>query len=99
MADEMVARGRVERGKTYRVIVRDLTWLRESGVLDKLFVALAPLEVQHSYDGDRRIEAAGNVYVIGERVKQEPDADNKPLGYVIDEKVDMAAFRRFHADN
>ncbi|WFS63980.1 hypothetical protein LF599_07400 [Pseudodesulfovibrio thermohalotolerans] len=99
MADEMMARGRVESGKTYRVIVRDLAWLRESGVLDKLFVALALREVPHSFDGDRRIEAAGNVYVIGERVKQKPEADNKPLGYVVDEKVDMAAVRRFHADH
>ncbi|MGE4423172.1 MAG: hypothetical protein AB7D39_12810 [Pseudodesulfovibrio sp.] len=99
MADEMVARGQVESGKTYQVIVRDLAWLRENGVLDKLFVALALREVTHSFDGDRRIEAAGNVYIIGERVEQKPEADNKPLGYVIDEKVDMAAVRRFHADH
>ena len=89
----------MESGKTYRVIVRDLTWLRESGVLDKLFVALALREVPYSFDGDIRIEAAEHVYILGERVNQKPEADNKPLGYVVDEKVDMAAIRRFHADH
>ena len=53
MADEIVSRGRVKSGKTYRVIVRDLAWPRESGVLDKLFVALAMREVPYSFDGDR----------------------------------------------
>jgi hypothetical protein len=97
MADEMKARGLVESGKVYRILVRDLDWLRESGVLDKLFVALDKRGVAHAFDGDR-IEAAGNVYVLGEREKRKSFADNKPLGYVVDENVDMAAVRRFHAD-
>lgn len=84
MADEMAARGRVESGKTYRILVRDIDWLRESGVLDKLFVALDQRGVDHAFDGDRRIEAAGNVYVLGEREKS---------------FVNNAAVRRFHADH
>lgn len=53
MADEMVARGRVENGKSYHIVVVDIDWLLESGVLDKLFVALAMREVPYSFDGDR----------------------------------------------
>ncbi|QGY41467.1 hypothetical protein GM415_15530 [Pseudodesulfovibrio cashew] len=96
MADEMVARGRVENGKSYHIVVLDIDWLLESGVQDKLFVALAMREVPFSFDGARRIETAGNVYVIGERVKPKPTPDKKPIGHLVDEKVDMAAVRRLH---
>jgi hypothetical protein len=79
------------------MLVHDLVWFRESGVLDKHLGVLEQRGVDHSFDGDFRLNVAGNIYVFGERRK--PRMDTNPLGYVVDEKVVKAAVRRFHADD